>query len=158
MKKAKNNIAYLLFAFAMASLPMLWPQTISKAQHAASYKDESTDQRVDSINAEKNRTIDSALRIASTLPQMSVTLNKVIRSRKPVIKTKMLTPEVLIRFGGEIYEVDPEQYKGYLIVDYDKFLEQVDTGYIIINEFIDSPYVEVIKPPKNNWFQRIFSK
>lgn len=155
MKNVKNNIAYLVFALAMASLPLLWPQTISKAQVIITRAENLTQQKIDSINGEKNKSIDSALKIAKTLPQMSVTLSKAIRQNKTVTKPQFLKPEVLIRFGGEIYEADPEEYKGYLIIDYDKFIAQMEPDSII-NEFVDPPKTEIIKPPKRNWFQRIF--
>jgi hypothetical protein len=156
--KRKNNIGYILFAFMISALPCLWPQAISKAQAPMAKSEIIVSKVVDSLNEEKNKSLDSAIKVANTLPAMSQTLRTIRRQKAIAIKTIYLHPEIYIRYNGEIFECEPERYEGFVIIDCDRFTSGIDTGYSIPNEFIDTVTIEPEPPKKRNWFQRLFNK
>jgi len=159
MKSIKiKKTTYILFACFMACLPMIWPETISKAQIPVKRTGEPMQQVADSLENEKNRMLDSAIQVASTLPQMSKTLTNIRRRNSERSPVSYERPQLLVRYNGDVFEADPEYYKGYLILDYNKFIQGIDTGYTIINELADSPKIEPVRPPKRSWFYRLFHK
>lgn len=158
MKNVKGKTIGLLFMVAM-SLPLIWPQTISKAQ--TSVKPIAPVQTiVDSINEQKDKAIDLAIQVASTLPAMSNMLARYVRKNQTINKSQPILqkPQVVVRYNGEIYDVKPEAYKGYLIVDYDKFFQDIDTGSNKPVPAIDTLINGTAPVKKRSWLFRLFHK
>lgn len=151
-----NNIKLAVLFISMCCL--IYPQSISQAQaptapDAPNY----SQQKVDKLKEGTSQTLDSALKVASSLPKLTNDLSAVRRRKKIIIQTEILKQEVVLRYQGNIYEVPLEQYKGYAIIDVDSFLSE-NEGTSLVEPGQDTLISKPKEVPKRSFLQKLFGK
>ncbi|KAA5532640.1 hypothetical protein F0919_17825 [Taibaiella lutea] len=133
---------------------ILWPQPRSSSQTDMKTiaPAQSTIDSLEYLRQLNDRKEDRNLTEAHEL----IIMTKQLSNKAPRIVSnsiKVLKPTVAIRYNGEIFEPPAEYYKGYVIVDIDNFLEDMNTSVEtpVPNEFIDTAFY--VPKPKRHWWK-----